>query len=67
MIFEIKKDKIKFEGVKEQEVLIDVFLKKSVEDLKSIEIEYDFEKIRQDEDWRKYIEYKLKTLMGVEN
>jgi len=65
-ILKIKNKKIKFEGIKEQEVLIDVFLKKSVEDLKSIGIEYDFEKIRQDEDWRKYIECKLKTLMGVE-
>ncbi len=65
-ILEFKDKKVKFKSKKENEVLVDVFLKKSVEDLGKLWIDYDFDDIRNKKDWREYIECKLKVVMGVD-
>ena len=65
-ILEFKDKKVKFKSKKENEVLVDVFFKKSVEDLDKIWINYNFDDIRNNKDWRDYIECKLKVVMGVE-
>jgi len=66
-IFNLKGENIKFESKKENDVLVDVFLKKSVEDLKKLGIYYNFDGIRKDKDWREYIKCKLKVVMGIES
>jgi len=59
--------KVKYESKKENDVLLDVFLKKSVEDLDTLGIDYDFDEIKKDKDWRNYIECKVKVLMRIES
>jgi len=66
-ILEIKNDKVKFNSKKENEVLIDVFLKKSFNELTQLWLALDFDEMKKDESWRDYIECKLKVLMGVDN
>jgi len=61
----MKNDKVKFNSKKENEVLIDVFLRKSFDELTRIWLVLDFDEMKNDKNWRKYIEYKLKVLMWV--
>jgi len=64
-ILEMKNDKIKFNSKKENEVLIDVFLRKSFDELTRLWSVLDFDEMKNDKNWRKYIECKLKVLMWV--
>jgi len=69
-ILEIQEDKIKFNSLKENEILINTFLQQSLIDLENIGI-YSFFNIEEDKKryalYKRYIECKIKKLMWVES